>query len=291
MNIDDLNLPIDEFVMRCHEFIPATYGKMMVKKITHDSKNKMSPVDDYQEKGDLKLRYSISQHDDCDFYEVKTSYLNKSGKFSIKNIRPWQSFNYFILCLIDTSDNKYKTHFYCVKKEKIINNPVLVFTGQNNTKVSNEKNDKVGISTTFDLNDHSWLFGEDNMLLGTTYRDLMEYIDIRAYTKDTKRFDKLDNGRNPIQKIYLEMIDSSGQVIINGRTNKEVMTNMVKYIGPSKLDGIIWRTWLSKSLGGDRTEYVGEGYYFNPKFSIRDLTTTVSQINKKLNLSFNIIKK
>lgn len=296
MNIDELNLPIDEFVVRCHELIPASYGKMMVKKIAHDSKNKMSPVDDYEERGDLKLRWSPIQSDDWEYYEVKTSYLNKSGRFTIKNIRPWQDFDYFILCLIDTSNNNYKTHFYCLNKEVIIDNPVLVFTGQNNTKISNENNTNVAISTTFGLNDHSWLFDEDNRLYGTTYDNLMSYLNIRSFDKsvwsERSNWDKLDRGgRRPIQKIYLEMEDSTGQVIIDGLTNKEVMINLVEYIGPSKLDGIIWRTWLSKSHGDDRTEYVGDGYYFNPKFSIRDLTTTINQINKKLNFSFNIKNK
>lgn len=82
-----------------------------------------------------------------------------------------------------------------------------------------------------------------------------------------------------------------GDLVIDGRSNKEVMTNLVKYVGASKLDGIVWNTWLNKTPNKDRIEYVGEGYYFNPKFSLRDLTTTVNQINKKLNLSFNILNK
>lgn len=82
-----------------------------------------------------------------------------------------------------------------------------------------------------------------------------------------------------------------GKLIIDGHSNMEVMTNLVKHIGPSKLEGVMWRTWLNKHKNEDRNTYVGDGYYFNPKFSMRDLTTTINQINKKLNFSFNIIKK
>ena len=282
--MSNLNLPINEYLEECHEQYPATYGKLIVKKILYDSGNKLVSVPDYEERGDISLRRS-------EYFEVKTSYLNKSGKFSIKNIRPWQNFDYFILCLIDTSNGKYRPYFYCINKWTLINNPVLVFTGQNNTKISNEKNVNVGVATTVNLDDHSWLFKNDNLFGGNTYKHLMEYLndEYKDLTKSLKStWDTPYQGkRAPIQKIYLKM----GDLVIDGYTNMEVMTNLVKYIGPSKLDGIIWRTWLNKTYSNERCEYVGDDYYFNPKFSIRDLTTTINQINKKLNLSFKILNK
>lgn len=285
--MENLPFTIIEFLERCHEEIPAVYGKLITKKIIEDSNFMMTPVSEFEERGDTTIGNDV-------YFEVKSSYLNKNGKFSIKNIRPWQSFDYFILCLVDTTGERYEPYFYCITKESLLKSPVLVFTGQNNTKVSNEENNRVALSTTLHLDDHSWLFKNDNILGGTSYGDLMVFI--RKQHKSSDKFfteNYVIKGvkkiiyRSPAQKIYLKMDD----LIIDGRTNKEVMTNLVKFVGASKLAGIVWGTWLNKIPNKDRTEYVGEGYYFNPKFSIRDLTTTVNQINKKLNLSFNILNK
>lgn len=286
-NMEKLPFTIIEFLERCHEEIPAVYGKLITKKIIEDSNFLMTPVSEFEERGDTTIGNNL-------YFEVKSSYLNKNGKFSIKNIRPWQSFDYFILCLVDTTEERYKPYFYCITKESLLNNPVLVFTGQNNTKISNEGNNRVALSTTFPMDDHSWLFKKENILEGTSYGDLMVFIRKQHKSSDKfftehhfKTVDKVPIHRSPARKIYLRM----GDLVIDGRSNKEVMTNLVKYVGASKLDGIVWNTWLNKTPNKDRIEYVGEGYYFNPKFSLRDLTTTVNQINKKLNLSFNILNK
>ena len=291
MNQELLNLPINEFILESQKEIPAVYGKLMVKKIIGDSDYKIRPTPDSENRGDCHIGYK-------NYYEVKTSYLNKSNRFSLRNIRPWQNLDCFILCLIDTSNReKYKSYFYCLPKDIILNNPVLVFTGQNNTKESNDKNMEVGLSTTFSVNDHSWLFKKNNLLKGTSYDDLMNYIiEVSGDNSNTyvsnfysrQKFEPIKkHTRSQIQKIYLKM----GHLVIDGNTNKEVMVNLVKHIGPDKLDGIIWRTWLTKSENSDRTEYMGKGYFFNPKFSIRDINKVIRQINKKLNFSFNIIKK
>ena len=284
MKLDEFRLPMDEFVVRAHSYIPATYGKMVGKKICHDSKNKMRELPQYDGRGDTTISSKL-------YYEVKTSYLNGSNRFGIKNIRPWQPFDNFILCLFDTTNNKYTAHYYCVPRSIILESPILVLSEQNSSKGGyDEKMEKVGLSTTFDLNDHSWLFKKDNLLKGTTYKDLLNYIDnqyVCNHKTPTPKEKPIIQSRKPIQKIYLKM----GKHIIDGDSNREVMIKLVKYVGPSKLDGVIWSTWLNKHENVDRNTYVGDGYYFNPKFSIRDLTTTVNQINKKLNLSFNIINK
>lgn len=283
MNTNELKLPMDEFIVRAHEYIPATYGKMICKKICYDSKSKMKEISSYEEMGDTIIQKS--------YYEVKVSFLNRSKRFSIKNIRTWQSFDYFILCLVDTTDFKYKAFYYCVPKSTIVNSPVLVLSAQNTTKISNEENKNVAMGTTVDLDDHAWLFKKDNVLKGNSYKDLLEYITKKGSSCElTKTIPKQVNyfqPRRPIQKIFLKM----GKIILDGNSNREVMVKLVRHIGPSKLDGIIWSTWLCKYGSAERNVSVGEGYFFNSKFSIRDLTTTVNQINKKLNLSFKIINK
>lgn len=281
----DFNLPMDEFVVRCHELIPAEYGKMICKKIFLDSKYMLSKVNDSDEVGDLTICKK-------EFYEIKTSYLNKSGRFGIKNIRSWQNFDYFILCLIDTRGTKYKPYFYCIEKDVIINSPILILTGQNNTKDSNGKNREVGQSTTFDVEDHKWLFKKKSVLKGTDYEDLLDYIENRFKLYNTKsdlpalRVNNRVN-RNPVQKVCLDM----GKYLIDGPSNKDVMVNLVRDIGPDKLYGVIWKCSLNKIKNGDRNVEVGQGYYLNPKFSIRDLNLMISHINSKLNLSIKVIKK
>lgn len=317
MNREELRLPMDEFIVRAKSYIPATYGKMVAKKICHDSKNKMMGISVSMERGDATISSRL-------YYEVKVSYLNKCGRFGIKNIRPWQLFDYFIMCLVDTTNNGFKTFYYCVPKHVLIDNPVLSLCGQNNTKVSNELNGRVGMSTTFDLNDHSWLFKEESVLKGTTYNDLMEYIDSQVFHKsvvgdiglvenndrerELRAYEKIPfvrcGGvyvkdsvdvpvvkssvvRGSIRKVYLKM----GNKFFKGVSNKDVMTKLVNHIGPKKLDGILWSAWLNKYESSDRNVYVGDGYFLNPKFSMRDFTTMISKINKELKFSIKIINK
>ena len=68
------------------------------------------------------------------------------------------------------------------------------------------------------------------------------------------------------------------------------MFNLFKTIGPKKLDGIIWKSQLSKEKR-PLHEYVGGGYYFNSKFSLRDTLTTIRMINEKTNFNVQLINK
>lgn len=292
METIDFDLPIEEFLELCQHEIPATYGKLIVKKIIHDSGRIAQSVSDNIEKGDIKIRENWTDK----FYEVKTSFLNKGGKFGIKNIRSWQDYDRFILCFVDTTNDKYRPYFYCVDKSVIIDNPVLVFTGMNNTKETNMKNMRVALSTSFDMNEHSWLFGEENYLGGNTYQHLINFIkkydnrldrDILRERYVDENLSKPVTTRGPVQKVYLKMGDKT----IWGSSNKEVMKNLVTHIGPKRLDGIIWRSSLNKQPNENRTEYVGDGYYLNPKFSLRDFSSTIQSINHHLGLSIQIIKK
>lgn len=283
---DYVNLPFEEFIQRIDEdFItPNEYGTWVCNKVIHDSKGKLNGVNQSDEMGDCSIRRSIH-------YEFKTSFLHLSGNFGIRNIRPWQNYDYFILCFVDTSEKKFKTYFYCVPKEVVINNPFLNLGQMNSTKDANKGNDKIALATTFNSFEHTRLFGKHNILKGTSYLQLMKYID-KEYSRFTNTTIKSYGAvRGEITKVYLEMNDETGQVIIDGTSNRDVMVNLVKYFGPERLYSVIWKSSLSKIESEERNIYVGDGYYFNSKFSIRDLRFMINNINTKLNLNIKVKNK
>ena len=54
--------------------------------------------------------------------------------------------------------------------------------------------------------------------------------------------------------------------------------------------GDIWNSQLSKQPTKLRNVPVGDGYYFNPKFSIRDLKSNINNIQKKKGIRIDICK-
>jgi hypothetical protein len=280
---DYIDLPFDQFIISiCEDFItPNEYGTWVCNKIIHDSKGKLNGVSQTEEMGDCTIRRSL-------YYEFKTSILHQSGNFGIRNVRGWQNYDYFILCFVDTSEKKYRTHFYCVSKDVVINNPFLNFGAMNTSKDSNKENKTIPLSTTFNSFEHTRLFGKHNLLKGTSYQHLMKYIDYE-YSRFTKS--TIKSYSDKITRVYFEMNDKDGQVIIDGKNNRNVMVNLVKYFGPDKLYGVIWPSSLSKNKSKERCIDVGDGYYFNSKFSIRDLRQMITNINNKLKLNIIIKNK
>jgi hypothetical protein len=279
-----VNLPFDDFIVKiCDDFIsPNEYGTWVCNKIIHDSKGKLNGVNQSEEMGDCTIRRSI-------YYESKVSILHQSGKFGIRNIRPWQNYDYFLLCFVDTSEKKYRTYFYIVPKEVVLNNPFINLGIMNSTKDANKGNKKVPLATTFNSFEHTRLFGKHTILKGTSYPQLMKYID-KEYSRFTNTIVRsYGTQRGKITKVYFEM--DNGNVQIGGTSNRDVMVNLVKYIGPEKLYGVIWKSSLSQIESEERNLYVGNGYYFNSKFSIRDLRQMVDNINKKLKLNITIKNK
>lgn len=169
-NDEIFSLPMMDFLKEVTELIPSEYGKKILKKISLDSKGKLMQINQFGvEKGDCTIAKKI-------YFEHVSSVLNKNEKYGIKNIRPWQDFQNFILTLIDNRDNKIKVNFYCIPKDVIVNNPVLKLTAQNSSKDINSENKYVPLACTFEGYEHSWLFSQYNLLKGTTYKDLQDYI-------------------------------------------------------------------------------------------------------------------
>ena len=164
-----LNLPIEEFLQKCYQdCTPGKYGQVFPKKIINDNNQKIKDVPPTLDRGDLHINYK-------QFFEAKISFKNKNGKYSITNIRPWQRLNYFILGFVDT-DNNCKSSFYCIPKNILTDNPQIHLTGMNNSKSINSYNTYVGMRTSINEYDLSWLFKEHNVLKGTAYKHLTSFI-------------------------------------------------------------------------------------------------------------------
>jgi hypothetical protein len=276
----DYDMSMDEFICHISSLIPCKYGSVFAKKVCYDSKNVMVEVPNKMDRGDCRIGNNK-------YAELKISYMYKNGKYGIRNIRAWQNFDYYILCLVDS---KFKARYYCLNKEVITNNQVIKLNYMNGTAESNKNNDKVGFSTNIDHTELNWLFMYENLLGGTSYNHLLKFI---ASMNEGEKVTNVEEIMIPSNRKYRSASELSfiyKGMEINGATNKEAMFNLVKAIGPKKLDGVIWKSQLSKEKK-PLHEYVGGGYYFNPKFSLRDTLTTIRMINEKTNLNVQLINK
>ena len=283
IDAQDYDLKMDDFI--CHiskVCTPNKYGNLFPKKVCYDSKNVMVEVSSNEERGDCRIGKNK-------FAELKISFINKSNSYGIRNIRGWQEFDYFILCFVDAN---MKARFYCVKKEVITNNGALTLSYQNGTKQSNVNNDRVGMAVSIKDIDVNWHFKNHNLLDGTSYKHLLRFV-ASFENVESVSIPKIEEIAIPENRKYRPTSVLSYMykgIRIKGVTNKDTMFNLVKTIGPKKLEGIIWRSQLGKEKK-PLHEYVGDGYYFNPKFSLRDTLLTIRMINEKTNFNVQLIKE
>jgi hypothetical protein len=201
---------MDDFILQIYiQCDPASYGKQFVRKIIHDSDEsriyEILGVSDSSDEGDISITF-----DNFEFFckketewvlkgkrlvpmckvildnipmktiEVKISYLGKNESYTIRNIRPYQDFNYFLLCFVDCKDN-FKQTFVLVNKEVITNSKNITLTPMNGTKNINEGNVNIGYGTAF--NKYSDTFDyikEKNILNGTNYTDVLDFFETEA---------------------------------------------------------------------------------------------------------------
>jgi hypothetical protein len=163
------DLPIKDFLMECYDRCsPSKYGLIFPKKLKRDLRDGISILPNKIERGDLHVRYKT-------FFEVKISFRNHNGKFSITHIRSWQKFDYYIICFVDT-EKDFSPKFYCVPKDVVTNNPKLSLSAMNNTQRINRYNSYVDWRTSFNCDDVEWIFEKENVLSGTKYTNLIKFI-------------------------------------------------------------------------------------------------------------------
>ena len=170
-----MELPMEDFLLRCYEVCtPGKYGALFPKKIILDNQGIVQELSTSLNRGDCHINYKW-------YYENKISYRNKSGKYSITNIRPWQDFDFFILCFVDI-ENGFKARFYVIPKETITDNDRIQLTGMNNDSKTNSKNKFVGMRAAIEPFDLQWLFKKTNLLKGTSYKNLQAFLKQLKFT-------------------------------------------------------------------------------------------------------------
>jgi hypothetical protein len=226
------NDTMEDFILRIHnQCDPSTYGKKFVNKILKDhgsyerNEMKLYTVFDKSDKGDMAICYPEADYFSGRYYdprtryyrpldyktevikkwfEVKISYLGKNNDiFTIRNVRPYQDFDYFLLCFVDCKDN-FKPTFIMLKKGVITDNPFnITLTAMNGTKNANKDNKDIGYGTTIKKNSwrQSYLLSK-NLLGGTSYSDVTEFLN--------KEFDKVKiefNEKVPLNQEQLDEIE------------------------------------------------------------------------------------
>ena len=202
---EDYDLSMDSFILKLYNSCDSTArGKHFMNKVLQDNRSKLGDefgfysIKDNANIGDavitypkmtirwevhwLDPRHVFCRHLDYStqvsksYIETKMSYLNKSDGYSIKHIRPYQDFNYYLLCFIDCND-KFKANYFMVKKEIITANNEISLSIMNGTKKVNEKNGNKIYSATIKKNSIAYnLLLHNNLLSGTNYSHLSEFI-------------------------------------------------------------------------------------------------------------------
>lgn len=208
----DYELSIEEFIVKMYlNCDPASYGRQFVKKIMRDclstrSKKELNLyyVKDWVDQGDLvqtfpstefftgklydnkKKKFIKWEEAQKTTFEVKISYLTKSGVYNIRNIRPYQNFDYYLLCFVDCKID-FKPEFILVKKSLITTDKFFKLTPMNGTKNANKNNVDIGYGTSFKRS--GWqevMLLSENILEGTSYEDFMNFL-----TTNVKSLEKM----------------------------------------------------------------------------------------------------
>jgi hypothetical protein len=273
----DFNLPMAILITEIYRLNTQGYGAGIPKKIIQDSQGILTPC--HPDFGDA---YGIFKKIKK-FFELKSSYSRKSGRYGIAHIRDYQTFDYFIICFVDREDN-FKPYFYLLTKSFICDNFKL--KAMNNTDKANK--DNVNIDKTMSISKEKayYMFGEANLLNGTSYQDLMDFL----------RNAKPEGNMlvNPHAKMYQKherfKFDANG-VLIEGKTNIEAIINLANHLGPLTSTDYFPPSWLSKTPSELRNTKLKLGnYYLNPKISIRDARYIINRGNKKTNRNVRLIE-
>ena len=107
-------------------------------------------------------------------YEIKFSYLGKNNCYTVRNVRDYHDFDYFILAFVDTYDN-FKINYYCIEKGDV---NCFNLSPMNGTYSSNIKNENINYGFTIKDGsyDHRYTLKEINLLDGTSFNDLLKFM-------------------------------------------------------------------------------------------------------------------
>jgi hypothetical protein len=214
-------LSIDEFVLLLYvKCSPSVYGKMFEKKLYITLERLGLYIDEVskgEESGDVSLYYPRKSNDEHILvkdiektddniithsitmgklspnvfrsnYEIKFSYLGKNLSYSIKNIRLYHDFDYFIFVFVDVY-NDFKLEYYCIKKYDI---ELFSLSYMNGTHKSNVDNKNINYGTTIGDGTLDYrVLNHINLLKGNTIEDLIRFMVEDTLKLRDKVFDKI----------------------------------------------------------------------------------------------------
>lgn len=131
------------FFINCYLYCNSqAYGNKWTNKLLYHFKY-LFPIPPSLGYGDFFLRTKKTKVNIT--FENKLS-ISVNKKFNVKNIRPYQHFDFLLITFVDALDN-FNTEYYCIPLYLFVKEFNLTY--QNGTKKSNENNDTVGLAKTF----------------------------------------------------------------------------------------------------------------------------------------------
>lgn len=310
------DLPMEEFIPACENQSPQWYGTAIINKIFNDLVKKMVKVSAKESSGDgyilcrrteydplidefIPMEYSI-------YFEGKVSFSNitNGSTHRITHIRPWHNVQVYLVVLVDQEDY-FRTRFYILPKEFIFSK---AGGGMNNTAEENKHNMFVDGAFTIDKNQAYKEFGEKNYLKGTSYGDLIDYVNYLYSSSNTSTQKKpLPEKSNSIVSAMSNSITNINRRIphrspvkfalevngvrIQGKSNYETIIKFANYISPYEALMFFPMAWLSSQKDKYKNIKIERGnYYLNPKLSIRDLKSIFNKGKERSKLNVRLIE-
>ncbi len=293
LTLGDFQLSMRNFILKIYcDCDPATYGKAFTNKIIHDFPNTFNVVRDTDDIGDLSVTYPIRNRN-YDSYNVitgkmgiymlglygnevkkihlegKISYLsNKTQTYTVRNIRIYQNFNYFVFCLVDC-DDKFEPEFIVVEKEVITKGPIKLHI-MNGTKDRNKNNTDVGVGFAFKKGSkqYHYLLNNNKVKGNHTYEDFMEFITLEGQ-RLKHEFWNWENHLSNIERLYerIKTEEDYNNMFMEGYRSHEFMNypstdDMIKELIENGWERDERDTWQSPYNGG---------YYHGVKLSYETL--------------------
>jgi len=198
---EDYRLSLNNFILKIYKCDPASYGTHIQRKIIQELDILCNEMGTTSDQGDFLISYPHINNDQLTYYtwngyedtlrynkenldliktltkygEVKSSYLSPSNKsFNIKNVRPWQDIDFYLICFIDC-ENDFKPEFYCVKSKDLYSN--FKMSDTNGSTENNKGNEFIHKSINIKKNSEKHdLLKSINKLDGNDFEHLIEYF-------------------------------------------------------------------------------------------------------------------
>lgn len=152
----------------------GSYGNKIPKKIMYDLNGVLKPLKPRMNMGDavtttsnIAIEFKTS---------IESSSKGKESYFNLSRLRPFHNFQFFVVNLISVEKNGLKSHFYCISKDELFNNPEFKLNFMNGNKETNEGNVFIERRLTLKKSDAYKLLGKHNLLSGTSYNDLKRFM-------------------------------------------------------------------------------------------------------------------